>query len=79
MKSLIEILQREDNCLSLSRIIVLLIVLIWACVTVAAFVLDKTFAHYDTLSIIAGVLFIAQICNKAVECKFLSIKGVDQK
>ena len=74
MKKLWDILKREDDYLSLGRICAVISFLMWMLVTVYLVVFNKSWMHYDTLTIAAVCNLLVQVANKAVECKLFSIK-----
>lgn len=79
MKKLWDILKREDNYLSLGRICAVISFLMWIGVTVYLVVFNKSWMHYDTLTIAAVCNLLVQVANKAVECKLFNVKDGESK
>lgn len=73
---LLEILERDDGCLSLGRIISILIFLLWFIITILAFMRGNSFAHYDMLSYTMLASLFSVICGKWVDNKHPRIPKV---
>lgn len=71
-------LKRKD-CLSIGRVCALFTWIVWLSITEYLVVMDKIWAHYDTLTIASFVFLLVQVCNKYVDSKLFSVKEGEQK
>lgn len=71
---MLEIFKREDDCLSLIRIVIFMFALSFLLMSIFLCITGKVFAHYESLGIFVMLLIMCGIYNKRVECKYLTIK-----
>lgn len=72
--SISDVLKREDDCLSLTRLMCIAIFVLWAGITIAE-CFGKPFQHYDTLTTAMLIGVFAGIGKYYVESRFLTIRG----
>lgn len=70
---MIELLKREDDCVSLGRLTALCSWVLWVLATVGLLITGHEWAHYETLTTAAFGSLLIQVANKAVECKFFKV------
>ena len=75
---ILDIVKREDDCLSLTRLMCLMIFALWVGATVGDY-FGKPFSHYETLTIAMLISVFAGIGKYYVESKFLTIKKEVEK
>lgn len=74
MRKLLAMLKKDDNAFSLGRLLSLIAFVLWVCVTVFLVAFNRTWGHYDTLTIACLGFLLVQLCNKCVESRLLSVK-----
>ena len=77
MRSLLNMLQKENGRLSVARVCTIVAFVVWICVTLYTAILGKNYAHYDTMTIAMLVMMFVILCSKAVDSKLITIKGDD--
>lgn len=69
MQKFFDIFRREDDCISMGRICALVAFTVWVCGTIYLIIADRSWPGYETLTTGSIGFIIAQVGNKAVECK----------
>lgn len=77
MKSLINMLKKDETAFSIGRVCSIISFLLWVGVTVFLVALNRSWIHYDTLTIGAFSFLLIQLCNKAIESRLFSVKAGD--
>lgn len=75
---ILDIVRREDDCLSLSRIMCIIIFIIWMVASVYE-LFGKSFNHYEQITIAMLISLFAGLGNKYIESKFLTIRKEDDQ
>ena len=75
---ILDIVKREDDCISLSRIMCIIIFIIWM-IASAYELFGKSYNHYEHLTIAMLISLFAGLGNKYIESRFLTIKKEDEK
>lgn len=76
MKSLINMLKKDENAFSIGRVCALIGFVLWVFVTLYLVLFGKGWIHYDSLCICSFSFLLVQLCNKALESKLFSVKQV---
>lgn len=71
--NILDIVKREDDCLSLSRIMCIIIFLLWMIASCYE-LLGKSYNHYEHLTIAMLISLFAGLGNKYIESRFLTIR-----
>lgn len=78
MMRLLNMLKKDATAFSIGRVCSLIAFLLWVGVTVFLVALNRTWNHYDTLTIASIGFLLVQLCNKAVESRLISVKVGDK-
>lgn len=76
MKSLINMLKKDETAFSIGRVCSIASFVLWAVITIYLVLLNRTWMHYDSLCICSFSFLLIQLCNKAVESKLFTVKDV---
>lgn len=76
MRSLLNMLKKNEYAFSIGRVCALIGFLLWVFVTLWLVLLGKGWIHYDTLCVCSFSFLLIQLCNKALESKLFSVKQV---
>lgn len=76
--NILDIVRREDDCLSLSRIMSIIIFILWMIASIYE-LFGKQYTHYEQITIAMLISLFAGLGNKYIESRFLTIKREDDK
>ena len=79
MASLLNMLKTQSGRLSLARMACLGAFLLWLGTWLYTLLLNKSYAHFDTVTGAVLILFFVVLVGKSVDSKIISIKGDDKK
>lgn len=79
MKVIWGMLRKPDGSASIGRVCALFTFILWVFVSLFLVLTNRTWAHYDTLTIAAIGFLLVQLCNKTVDSKLISVKVGDDK
>ena len=79
MRKLLNMLKKNDNCISLGRLLAVIAFFLWVGVTVFSVALNRYWQGYETLTIASIVFLLVQLANKTVESKLFSVKSEVKK
>ncbi len=75
MEKFLEMIQREDGCLSLGRMCAFATFVLWFAATVYLIVRGLYWTHYETLTIAAIGNLLVQLANKTVESRLFKVSN----
>ena len=75
MRKLLNMLKRNDNCISLGRLLAVIAFFLWVGVTVVSVALNRYWQGYETLTIASITFLLVQLGNKVVESRIFSVKN----
>lgn len=77
MKSLINMLKKDENAFSMSRVLALYSVVQWAVVTLYLAFLRLEWKHYDTLTYVTFGYVVVVLCKQSFQNGVISVKVGD--
>lgn len=72
-------LKTQVGRLSLARIACVVAFILWIGTWIYTLLLNRSYAHFDTITGAVLVLFFVVLVGKTVDSKIISIKGDDKK
>lgn len=79
MRQFLKIMQNDNLAFSLGRVLSVVAFVVWVGVTLFLVALNRTWAHYDTLTIANIGFLLIVLANKTVESKLFNVKIGEDK
>ena len=78
MKTFLNMLKKDDDTISVGRFTAVMAFLLWFLLRLYMALKNQAWGSYETFSLTMIALVLAQLGNKAIECKMFKIgKGVE--
>lgn len=74
MRRLLNMLKKNENAYSMGKVVALWSVLLWSFVTIFLVLTNKTWAHYDTLTLETIGSVIIVLCDKSFQSSIFTVK-----
>lgn len=74
MKSFWLMLKKDNGAASMGKCCSVFGFILWVLITIFLVLMNRSWQHYDTLTIATFSFLLVQLCNKVIDSKLFSVK-----